>query len=84
LYAIAASDITANGLLDLVVANFSANSVSVLTGKGNGKFVTPSTGFSTAIGPSAIVIGNFDGTKPAVAAAARTGNLVTLLYNTTP
>jgi FG-GAP-like repeat len=51
-------DVNADGRLDLVVCNMSANSVSVLLGKGNGAFgvprITPVPG-----GPDAVVTGNF-------------------------
>src|SRR6185436_12751197 len=39
--AVVASDLDGDGTFDLVVANFTSNSVSVLRGHGDGTFATP-------------------------------------------
>jgi hypothetical protein len=64
-YAISAGDMNADGFVDLVVANLSDNSISVLLGDGTGGFTAvvpqrPAT-FSTGFEPTAIALADFNG-----------------------
>jgi FG-GAP-like repeat len=58
--AVAVGDFNGDGNLDFVVANQSANSVSVFLGNGNGTFQSPQT-YATGAGPASIAVGNFTG-----------------------
>ncbi|HEY6269889.1 MAG TPA: Ig-like domain repeat protein [Candidatus Acidoferrum sp.] len=62
--AISIADMNADGFLDLVVANSSDNSVSILLGDGTGAFhaVVPQgqPDFSTGAAPQAVVLGDFN------------------------
>lgn len=62
--AISIADMNADGFLDLLVANSSGNSVSVLLGDGTGAFnaVVPQgqPDFSTGAAPQAVVLGDFN------------------------
>jgi hypothetical protein len=62
--AISTGDLNADGFLDLVVANSSTNSVSILLGDGTGAFnaVIPQgqVNFSTGAMPQALVLGDFN------------------------
>jgi Big-like domain-containing protein/VCBS repeat protein len=62
--AISIADMNADGFLDLVVANSSDNSVSILLGDGAGNFqsVVPQgqTNFSTGASPQAVVLADFN------------------------
>lgn len=49
-----------NSNLDLAVANFTANTISVFPGNGDGTFGTPTT-LVTGVGPSALTTGDFNG-----------------------
>lgn len=57
---VATGDLDGDGLEDLAVANFSSNSVSVITGKGDGTF-RQARAFPTGQSPRAIEVGDFDG-----------------------
>jgi len=57
---IAAGDFNSDGTLDLAVVNFSAATVSVLLGKGDGTFHA-AVGYPTGPDPAAIITGHFDG-----------------------
>jgi hypothetical protein len=65
--AIVAGDFTDNGVLDLAIANFNDNTVSVLlgnvnptTGKGDGTFQAAKN-YATGVGPASLAVGDFDG-----------------------
>ena len=51
----ALADVNGDGKLDLVVANDSSNTVSVLLGNGNGTFQTQQT-FATGFGPTSVAL----------------------------
>lgn len=51
---------TTNSNLDLAVANFNDNTISLFPGNGDGTFGTPTT-LVTGLGPSAITTGDFNG-----------------------
>ena len=57
--AVAVGDFDRDGDLDLAVANFGSNNVSVLLGDGNGTFGAK-TDFATGTAPSSVAIGDFD------------------------
>ena len=56
----AAGDLNHDGSLDLVVANFTDNTVSVLLGRGDGTFA-PKVDYQTGKGPSSIAIADVNG-----------------------
>ncbi|MEK6373593.1 MAG: FG-GAP-like repeat-containing protein [Acidobacteriota bacterium] len=70
--AVAAGDFNGNGRLDLAVPNQNANSVSVLTGNGDGTF-GPFVTYETGIGPSAVTSGHFNGDGKLDLAVTNTG-----------
>jgi hypothetical protein len=57
--AIAAGDFNGDGKLDLAVANFSGDNVTILLGKGDGAFGAP-VEFPTGSSPDSIAIGDFN------------------------
>ena len=83
--AIVAGDFTGNGILDLAVASVSLDApdnVSILLGKGNGKFALQPTTIplGTSFSPSSITTGNFFGGGPLdLAVADSTAHSVSLL-----
>jgi hypothetical protein len=46
--------------LDLAVANFNSNNVSILLGTGTGSFVTPATNFAVGSAPFSVAVGDFN------------------------
>jgi FG-GAP-like repeat len=56
---IATGDFNKDGRPDLVVANFSGSSISVLLGKKDGTFQT-ATAIPTAVSPLAVVVADFN------------------------
>jgi hypothetical protein len=74
-------DILGNGALDLVVANLSSSTVSVLIGNRDGTFGTPAT-YGVGAFPASIGVGDFnnDG-KPDLAIVNRLSNSVSILIN---
>jgi uncharacterized repeat protein (TIGR01451 family) len=77
--AIAAADFNGDGAIDLVTANQTANTVSVLLGGGTGAFGV-NTDYAVGTKPAAVITGDFnsDG-KPDIAVANTTGNNVSIL-----
>jgi type II secretory pathway component GspD/PulD (secretin) len=79
----------AAGSLDLIVANFADNTVSVLvptasaTGNGNGTGAfTSAFTIATATGPVALATSDFNGdSTPDLAVAAQTGNAISIILN---
>src|SRR2546429_4028574 len=57
---VAVGDFNRDGNLDLVVANVSSNTVSLLSGNGNGTFQTP-VDYATGSGPNSVAVGDFNG-----------------------
>lgn len=59
-YDIAAGDMNNDGILDLVTANNSPDTVSVLLGNGNGSFIK-STSHAVGLDPYSIIVGDLNG-----------------------
>ena len=57
--AVASSDLNKDGNLDLAVANWNANTISVLLGDGSGAF-GPKTDYATGPGPRSVVVGDLN------------------------
>jgi hypothetical protein len=72
--AVAAGDVNGDGRADLAVANFDANSVSILLGNGNGSF-QGQTSFATGTGPISVALAdvNGDGKLDAIVANSNLG-----------
>ena len=83
-YSVTAGDFNGDGSLDLAVADYQAEEVSVLLGNGNGTFQSP-TLYPTGANPSSVVSGDFNGDGKLDLALTSTplnsspGNLVSLL-----
>jgi hypothetical protein len=58
--AVVTADFNRDGRLDLAVANFSSNTISVLVGNGNGSFQA-AMNFATAANPRSLAVGDFNG-----------------------
>lgn len=82
--AMAVGDFNGDGTLDLAVANFGDNTVSVLLGKGDGTFL-PQAIFPTDSGPNSVAIGDFNGDGRMDIAVVNGGsNDVSILLQPTP
>ena len=69
-YSIAVGDFNGDGKADLVVANLSSNTVSVLLGKSDGTFQTPVNYSVVSSGPTSVAVGDFNGDGKADLAVA--------------
>src|ERR1700691_4705052 len=58
--AVAVGDFNGDGVTDVVTANSTANTVSVLLGHGDGTFA-PHSDYAVEGGPTSIVVGDFNG-----------------------
>ena len=69
--------------LDLAVANFGSDDVSILLGNGNGTFVTPAVNFGAGDGPWSVAVGDFnnDTIQDLAVANALSDNVSILLGN---
>jgi hypothetical protein len=77
--ALTAGDFNGDGKIDLACGNFSANTVSVLLGNGDGTFQTH-VDYGTGTGPSAVVTADLNGDgKLDLAATNLTSNTVSIL-----
>ena len=75
-------DFNGDGKLDLAVANFSSNNVSILLGTGTGSF-SAATNFAAGTGPFSVAVGDFNGDgKLDLAVANRNSNNVSILLGT--
>jgi hypothetical protein len=81
---LALGDVNGDGRLDIVTANFAANTVGVLLGQATGGFAAPvayPTGAGT--GPTAVVLGDLNGDRRLdIVVANYTTNAVAVLLNT--
>jgi hypothetical protein len=77
--AIATADMNSDGFLDLVVANYTDNTLSVMLGNGNGTFKVQSV-YPTNLGPGFMAIGDFsDVGKLDVAVVDVTADVVSIM-----
>ena len=77
---VAVGDFNGDTRLDLAVANFGSNNVSILLGTGTGSFSTPATNFGVGTGPSSVAVGDFNGdTRLDLAVANFGSNNVSIL-----
>ena len=79
---VASADVNGDGHLDLLVANYSSNNVSVLLGNGNGTFQAKQN-FATAAGPTSVTTADVNGDSDLdlVVANLGSGNVGVLLGN---
>jgi uncharacterized repeat protein (TIGR01451 family) len=78
-WGIAVADFNGDGKTDLVTANATANTISVLLGNGDGTF-SANTDYAAGTAPFAVVAGDFDnGGKTDIAVASQTSNHVSIL-----
>jgi len=79
---VAAGDFSGDGNLDLAVANFSSNTVSVLLGDGQGNFTPAATSpIAVGVNPSSLAVGDFNGDgNPDLAVANFTDGTVSVLH----
>ena len=83
-YSVAAADFNADGILDLVTANYGGNNVSLLTGNGDGTF-TVSGPFGADKNPAWVTVGAFTGNGMADVITVNYGaNTVSILAGVTP
>jgi FG-GAP-like repeat/FG-GAP repeat len=76
---VAAADLSSNGKLSLISANFNDNSVSVLGGNGDGTFKSQAV-FPVNGGPTGLAVGDFNNNgKLDIAVATSGGNTVSIL-----
>jgi hypothetical protein len=57
---VATADLNGDGILDLAVANYYSNTVSILLGNSDGTF-QPQVDYSTGSGPDSVAVGDFNG-----------------------
>src|SRR5215467_2264079 len=81
-FSVAVGDVNGDDRLDLAVANFGSDNVSVLLGNGNGSFQT-ARNFPAGKEPAAVAVGDFDGDGHLDLAVANSGsgNVSVLLGN---
>jgi len=73
--AVAWADFNNDGIPDLVVANSSSNTISILLGNGDGTF-KPKADFSTGTTPEGVAVGDFNGDGNSDIAVTDSGNNV--------
>jgi len=79
---VAAGDLDADGVPDLVVCNYQDDTIGVLFGRGDGTYATQVT-YPTGSGPSGVAIGDLDGdATPDLVVAERWTGSVGVLLNT--
>ena len=79
---VAVGDFNGDGKIDLAVANFTSNNVSILLGNGNGTFQA-AVNWGAGTGPESVVVGNLNGDGRAdLAVANNGGNNVSVLLGT--
>lgn len=72
-FSVATGDFNGDGKLDLAVANFASNNVSVLLGKGDGTFQAAAD-YSAGSSPQSVAIGDFNGDGKLDLAVANVGS----------
>ena len=80
---LAIADLNGDGKPDLVTANYTSNSISVLPGNGDGTFGTAQTYAISGDGPNQLIVGDFngDGFPDVVTANFTSGDASVLLNN---
>ena len=80
-YAIAVADLNGDGKLDLSVANYLDNTLTILLGNGDGTFTSASgSPFAVGAGPSSVAVGDFNGSgRLGLAVTSLGGNAVSIL-----
>lgn len=74
-----AMDLNADGIVDIVTANFTANTVSVLIGNSNGTY-QPHVQYAVGSGPVTLALGDVNGDgRPDLATSNYLGNTVSVL-----
>ncbi len=80
-HSVAVGDFNGDGKLDLAVANFDSNTVSILLGTGTGSFGAK-TDFGTGRGSNSVAVGDFNGDGKLDLVAASGGATVSILLGT--
>ena len=79
--AVAIADLTGDGVPDLVVANYNANTISVLIGERGGTFL-PQEVFSVGARPYAVTVADLNGDgRPDIVVANSASDTVSVLMN---
>jgi len=78
--AVAIGDLNRDGIEDITVANATAGSISVFSGRGDGTFATAEA-FATGSAPSIIAFADLDGNGNDLLSASTTGLSYSLLFN---
>lgn len=82
-FAIVAADLNRDGMADLVVANSAVNTISVLTGHGDGTF--DATEYGVGYNPSSLTVADLDGNGwPDIVVTSFLDGTTTLLMNGPP
>ena len=75
-------DVNGDGRVDIIVANYTSNNVSVFLGNGNGTYQTPLT-FSVSSNPTSVVVDDFNNDcKLDIATSSFSSNDICVLLNT--
>lgn len=78
--AVAIGDLNRDGIEDMAVANATAGSISVFSGRGDGTFAAPES-FATGGAPSMIAFADLDGSGNDLLSASTTALSYSLLFN---
>jgi FG-GAP-like repeat len=83
--ALVAEDFNLDGNLDLAIANFQSNTISIVHGTGDLSQVGPVQDFAPFAGPSALVVGDFNNDcRPDLGILNADDRTLSILLNTTP
>ena len=75
-------DVNGDGRVDIIVANYTSNDVSVFLGNGNGTYQTPLT-FSVSSNPTSVIVDDFNNDcKLDIATSSFSSNNICVLLNT--
>src|SRR5260370_168695 len=77
-YAVVTADFNSDGRLDLAVANYASNTVSILLGNADGTFQL-AVNFATGVGPLSLGVGDFNGDGKLDLVTANQGGDVSVL-----